>query len=122
MGRNRRQQPQVDPARVTEIDREAVELQKPTRISGAPLEQGESVDVYPFERRHMVDAGLVAGGVEDIASEAEKGQGNLEVLKPLSQREGEYYALDDLWARGDATSQPEHAEEAPSEADDQQQA
>ncbi len=96
-----------DPARVVELDKESVELKQPTRISGASVETGDSVDVYPFERRHMVAANLVEGGLEDIASEAEKGQGNLEILKPLDEREGEYYSLEDLWERGDATGDGE---------------
>ncbi len=92
-----------DPARITEIERESVEFKHSTRISGGLVEAGDSRDVYPFERRHLVAANLVEGGIEDMASEAEKGQGNLEVLKPLSEREGHYYTTEELWEMGDAT-------------------
>ncbi len=92
-----------DPARVVELEKESVEFKQPTRISGAPVEIGDSAEVYPFQRRHLVAANLVEGGVEDIASEAEKGQGNLEILTPLSEREGEYYSDHELWEMGDAT-------------------
>lgn len=100
---------QEDPARITEIDKESVELKRPTLVSGELVYDGDSRDVYPFERRHMVDAGYVEGDVEDIASEAEKAQGNLEVLKRPEDREGKYYTAEELWERGDATSNPDHA-------------
>jgi hypothetical protein len=101
-----------DPARVVELDKESVTLKQPTRIGGAALEAGDSVDVYPFERRHMVAANLVEGGLEDIASEAEKGQGNLEILKKIEDREGRYYSMEELWEKGDATGDGS-GEEAP---------
>ncbi len=96
-----------DPARVVELEKESVEFKQPTRISGAPVETGDSVEVYPFQRRHLIAANLVEGDLEDIASEAEKAQGNLEILKPLSEREGEYYTDEDLWEMGDATGDGE---------------
>jgi hypothetical protein len=103
MARNRREEVKEDPARITEIDREEVELKRPTLVNGEWVRAGDSREVYPFQRRHMVDAGHVEGDVEDIASEAEKAQGNLEVLKHPEDREGHYYTEEELWERGDAT-------------------
>ena len=64
-----------------------VKLTRPDLVGGSSLEAGDSVEVYPFQKRHMVEAGSVNGTVEDIASPAEKEAGALNVLKPASQRD-----------------------------------
>ena len=60
--------------------RESIELKQSTLVSGAHHEAGESVTVYPFERRHLVSNNYANGGLEDIASPAEIEQGNLEIF------------------------------------------
>ena len=66
--------------------RETVQIQGTDRIAGTQVQSGDSVDVYPFQRRHMVAAGSVAGSIEDIASESEKDAYALEVLKRPENR------------------------------------
>lgn len=85
-------------------NRESVKLNRPTKISGGWQETGDSVEVYPFQRRHLVDAGYVNGGLEDIASEGEKESGALEVLKPASKRndiDGGVFSVDGAFAEND---------------------
>lgn len=84
-----------------EVDAQSAELRHSTRISGAPVDAGDSVDVYPFEKRHLVSAGLAEGGVEDMASPGEIEQGNLEVLKPLKDQEAYVAPEDYVWHQGD---------------------
>ena len=67
--------------------RESVTLKGPDRIAGSAVQAGDSVEVYPFQRRHMVAAGSVEGTMEDIASEAEKEANALEVLKKPEERD-----------------------------------
>ena len=64
-----------------------VKLTRPDKVGGSSLGAGDSVEVYPFQKRHMVEAGSVNGGVEDIASPAEKEAGALNVLKKASERD-----------------------------------
>lgn len=66
--------------------RETVQIQSADRIAGSPVQAGDKAEVYPFQRRHMVAAGSVAGSVEDIASESEKDALALEALKRPSER------------------------------------
>ncbi len=66
---------------------ERVTLTGPERIAGSRVEAGDSVEVYPFQKRHMVQAGSVAGGVEDIASDGEKQAGALNALKRQEDRD-----------------------------------
>lgn len=84
-----------------EVDAQSAEFRQSTRISGAPVEAGDSLDVYPFEKRHLVAAGLAEGSLEDTASPAEKEQGNLEVLKPLRDQEAYVAPEDYVWHQGE---------------------
>lgn len=61
-----------------ELTQESVTLKQGTRISGAPYEPGDSVEVYAFEKRHLVANNYAEGSLEDTASPAEIEQGNLE--------------------------------------------
>ena len=70
-----------------ESKRQSVKLERPTLIQGEWLENGDSVEVYPFQKRHMVEAGSVKGGLEDIASPGEKEVGALNVLKRADERD-----------------------------------
>jgi hypothetical protein len=70
-----------------ENQRESVTFTRPTHVSGAFVEQGESYEVYPFQRRHMVEAGHVEGGYEQIASDGEQEAGALNVLKRADERD-----------------------------------
>ncbi len=68
--------------------RESVEVRRPTLIGGGWVEEGDSVEVYPFQRRHMVDAGLAEGKFpDDVASDGEKDAGALDVLKRADKRD-----------------------------------
>jgi hypothetical protein len=73
--------------KVEAFRRESVKLQRPDRVAGSALQAGDKVEVYPFQRRHMVEAGSVTGGIEDIASEGEKAAGALNVLKRGEERD-----------------------------------
>ena len=64
-----------------------VKLTRPDLVGGSSLETEDTVEVYPFQKRHMVESGSVNGGVEDIASPAEKEAGALNVLKKASDRD-----------------------------------
>ena len=71
-----------------EQKRESVEIKRPTLIGGGWVEQGDSVEVYPFQRRHMVASGEAEGKFpEDIASDGEKDAGALNVLKRANKRD-----------------------------------
>ncbi len=71
-----------------EQKRESVEVRRPTLIGGGWVEQGDSVEVYPFQKRHMVDAGLAEGKFpEDVASDGEKDAGALDILKRADKRD-----------------------------------
>lgn len=70
-----------------ENKRQSVKLERPTLIQGGWMEKGDSVEVYPFQKRHMVEAGFATGGVEDIASPGEKEVGALNVLKRADERD-----------------------------------
>lgn len=64
-----------------------VKLERADKVGGSNLEAGDSVEVYPFQKRHMVESGSVGGSVEDIASPAEKEAGALNVLKKAEDRD-----------------------------------
>lgn len=66
---------------------ESVKLTGPTKITGGWYETGDTVEVYPFQKRHMVDGGYVEGQVTDIFSPGEKEQGAENVLKKASERD-----------------------------------
>lgn len=74
-------------AKQNENQRQSVKLERPTLVQGGWMEQGDSVEVYPFQKRHMVEAGFVKGGGEDIASPGEKEVGALDVLKRADERD-----------------------------------
>ncbi len=108
---------------------ESVTLSGPTKITGVWHEAGDTVDVYPFQRRHMVDGGYAEGGAEDIFSPGEKEQGAENVLKKASERddievlsfeeiheEGSSHGEEDEGAAGKARSggEPESSESGPS--------
>lgn len=81
---------------------ESVKLNRPTKIGGAWADG--SAEVYPFQRRHLVDAGYVNGGPGDIASDGEKAAGALEVLKSPSSRsdiDGGAFSVDKVFAEND---------------------
>lgn len=85
-------------------NKETVKLNRPTKIGGAWVD--ESAEVYPFQRRHLVDAGYVNGGVEDIASDGEKQAGALEVLKKADKRSDvEPWSVDRVFAENDTASE-----------------
>ncbi len=66
---------------------ESVTLSGPTKITGGWYETGDTVEVYPFQKRHMVDGGYVEGQVADIFSDGEKEQDAENVLKKASERD-----------------------------------
>ncbi len=66
---------------------ESVKLTGPTLITGGWHETGSTVEVYPFQKRHMVDGGYAEGQVADIFSPGEKEQGAENVLKKASERD-----------------------------------
>lgn len=66
---------------------ESVKLTGPTLIKGGWHETGDTVEVYPFQKRHMVDGGYAEGRVSDILSPGEKEQGAEHVLKKSSERD-----------------------------------
>ena len=80
---------------------ESVKLNRPTLIKG---EWTDKADVYPFQKRHLVDAGYVSGSYEDIASEGEKKAGALNVLKKAEDRDdldGGVWSVDRAYAEND---------------------
>ena len=85
---------------------ESVKLNRPTTISGAWTKG--NAQVYPFQKRHLVDAGYVNGTVEDIASDGEKAAGALEVLKKAENRndiDGGAWSTDRVFAENDGDEQ-----------------
>ncbi len=91
--------------------KETVTLNSPTKIGGAWHEAGDSVEVYPFQRRHLVAyGGYVSGGPEDMASDGEKDAGALEVFKKADKREdldGGIWSVDRVFAENDTASSEE---------------
>ena len=82
---------------------ESVKLNRATKIGGAWTDG--NVEVYPFQKRHLVDAGYVNGTPEDIASDGEKAAGALEVLKSADERtdiDGGPWSTDRVFAENDA--------------------
>lgn len=66
---------------------ESVKLKFGTLVQGEWHDEGASVEVQDFQKRHLVAGGYVDGKVEDIASQGEKDQGALNVLKKASERD-----------------------------------
>ncbi len=66
---------------------ESVKLKFGTLVQGEWHDEGDSVAVQDFQKRHLVAGGYVDGGLEDIASQGEKDQGALNVLKKADQRD-----------------------------------
>lgn len=92
---------------------ETVKLNAPTKIGGVWHETGDTVEVYPFQRRHLIAyGGYVNGSVEDMASGGEKQAGALEVLKRADKRsdvDGGVWSVDRVFEENDASSGPSAA-------------
>lgn len=92
------------------MNKESVKLNAPTKIGGAWHEAGDSVEVYPFQRRHLVAyGGYVNGSVEDMASDGEKAAGALEVLKKADKRsdiDGGVWSVDRVFEENDTSAKP----------------
>lgn len=88
-------------------NKESVKLNRPTKISGGWHDTDDSVEVYPFQRRHLIDSGYVHGTVEDIASDGEKDAGALEVFKKADKRDdidGGVFSVDRVFEENDQRS------------------
>ncbi len=87
---------------------ETVKLNAPTKIGGVWHETGDSVEVYPFQRRHLIAyGGYVNGSVEDMASDGEKDAGALEVFKKADNRsdiDGGVWSVDRVFEENDTSS------------------
>ncbi len=92
------------------MNKESVKLNSPTKIGGAWHKAGDTVEVYPFQRRHLIAyGGYVNGSVEDMASDGEKEAGALEVLKRADRRsdiDGGVWSVDRVFEENDTSSEP----------------
>lgn len=97
-------------------NKEAVKLTGPTKIAGRWHEAGDSVDVYPFQRRHMIQGGYAEGGVDKVFSEGEKDAGAMEVLKRASDRDVDVWSVDKVFAENDEGSSSSDPKKSRSES------
>lgn len=83
---------------------ESVKLTGPTRISGGPVDAGDSVKVYPFQKRQMVFNGQAEGSIQDAFSPGEIESGAPNVLKRASERDdvdGGVWSVDRVYEEND---------------------
>ncbi len=89
--------------------RESVELSRPTLIGGSWVDG--DVEVYAFQRRHLIDGGYANGSVEDIASEAEKEVGALNALKhPEDRDDVDVWSVERAHEEGYSYGEPQEEE------------
>ncbi len=77
----------VDPKETREEQKfESVTLKRGTLIGGDWYDAGDSVDVYPFQKRHLVGGNYVEGSVYEEFSPGEMAHGADNVLKKAEDR------------------------------------
>lgn len=119
MAKKQQQESNPNPA---ELERESVELSQPTVVAGNQQWRGDSVEVAPFQRRHLVWGGYAEGGFEEFASEAEKAQGNEDALLRPEDRGILLHGSDEHYAQSpDVTSSGENPVEINDEGEAEQQ-
>jgi hypothetical protein len=110
---------------MAEHERVSVTVKTPTLIRGQWFEKGDEVEVYPFQKRHLVHGGYVEGEYpEDVASDAEKEAGALNSLKRQDERDDvEPWTVEKAHEEGYGYSEPQDAEdsEAESQEDDSEE-
>ncbi len=78
----------VDPKETHEEQKlESVNLKRSTLIGGEWHAAESSVDVYPYQKRHLVGGGYVEGPIADEFSPGEKAHGAPNVLKNSDDRD-----------------------------------
>ncbi len=78
----------VDPKETHEEQKlESVNLKRSTLIGGEWHAAESSVDVYPYQKRHLVGGGYVEGPIADEFSPGEKAHGAPNVLKKAESRD-----------------------------------
>jgi hypothetical protein len=104
---------------MAEHERETRVVKVPTLIQGTWYEKGDEVEIYPFQRRHLVEGGYVEGDVpEEVASDGEKDAGALNALKRSDERDDmDVFDIQKLHERGYGFGEAQTKEEYEESAD-----